>query len=184
MVMIQSTNPAPTPSYLDTLATNVSNAMSNAGYISDVITPQQQIEQAQSKYQIIYTMFDIVAIIIALVGAVGLSNTLAMSVLERRKEIGILRSMGAVGRKVAQVFWAEGTTLGILSWILALVLGIPVTFGFLLIQAHLLVPVPFAFNPLSIVWMFIVIIALSALASIGPAFGAARMRVVQTLRYE
>lgn len=184
MVMIQSTNPAPTQSYLDDLANRIGNALSNAGYLPDVMTPQDQIAQAQSKYQIIYTMFDAVAIIIALVGAVALANTLAMSVLERRKEIGILRSMGAVGRKVAQVFWAEGTTLGLLSWVLALALGIPATFGFLFIQARLLAPVPFAFNPLSLVWMFIVIIALSALASIGPASGAMRMRIAQTLRYE
>ena len=107
-----------------------------------------------------------------------------MSVLERRREIGILRSMGAVSRKVAQVFWTEGMTLGVLAWVLALILGFPAAFGFILIQAHLLAPVPFAFNPIYIVWMLIVILVLASLASIGPTFGAMRIKIAQTLRYE
>ncbi len=183
-VMISSTNAAPSQAYTDDLARQVYTAMSNAGYLPDVLTPQDQIQQAQSKYQIIYTLFDAVAIIIALVGAVGLSNALAMSVLERRREIGILRSMGAVSRKLAQVFWTEGATLGLLAWVLALVLGFPAAFGFILIQARLLAPVPFAFNPIHIVWMLIVIVVLSSIASIGPTFGAMRIKIAQTLRYE
>ncbi len=183
-IMISSTNPASSQANNDDLARSVYTAMSNAGYLPDVLTPQDQIQQAQSKYQIIYTLFDAVAIIIALVGAVGLSNALAMSVLERRREIGILRSMGAVSRKVAQVFWTEGMTLGVLAWVLALVLGFPAAFGFILIQARLLAPVPFAFNPIYIVWMLIVILVLASLASIGPTFGAMRIKIAQTLRYE
>src|SRR6266699_254244 len=141
--------------------------MSAAGFPPYVTTNQQLIDQDHSKYQIIYILLDVVAIIVAVVGAIGLSNTLAMSVLERRREIGILRSMGATGRKVAQVFWTEGTALGIFSWILAMILGFPVAYGFVLMQGNLLAPVPFAFNPISLIWMLGFTVLISSLASVG-----------------
>lgn len=183
-VMIQSTTHAPTQADIDALARRVDIALSDAGYLPDVVTAQDQIKQAQSKYQTIYTLLDLVAIVIALVGSVGLANALVMGVLERRREIGILRSMGAASRKVAQVFWSEGTTLGGLAWVLALVLGFPASWGLLLIQAKLLAPVPFAFNSFNLVWMFLVIFILVTLACIGPIFAATRVKIVQTLRYE
>ena len=183
-VMIQSTNPAPTQAYLNALSRRVDNAMSAASYLPNVGTVQDQIDQFQSRYQVLFTLFDIVAIIIAVVGAVGLSNSLAMSVLERRREIGILRSMGAVSKKIAQVFWTEGTSLGFFAWVLALALGFPAAYGFVQVQGYLLAPVPFAFNPMNLVVMLAVIMVLATLASIGPAFAAMRVRIVQTLRYE
>lgn len=182
--MIQSSIHAPTQAEIDDLAQRVDNAMSNAGILASINTPQSLIDQAQSKYQTIYTLLDLVAIIIALVGSVGLANALVMSVLERRREIGILRSMGAVSRKVAQVFWAEGLTLGGLAWVLALILGLPASWGLLQIQAQLLAPVPFAFNPLYLVWMLVAIFVLASLACIGPVFAATRVKIAQTLRYE
>ncbi|HLI69635.1 MAG TPA: FtsX-like permease family protein [Ktedonobacteraceae bacterium] len=150
-VMIQASVSAPSQAYLDGLTRRVDAALSNAGFIPQITTPQEQIAQNQSKYEIIYLMLDVVAIIIALVGAISLANSLAMNVLERRREIGILRSMGAISRKVAQVFWAEGTTLGVLAWICAVFLGIPAAYGLNIVQAHLLAPVPFAFDELDLV---------------------------------
>ncbi|MEO7020523.1 MAG: FtsX-like permease family protein [Ktedonobacteraceae bacterium] len=183
-VMIQSTIHAPTQADIDALAHRVDAAMSNAGLLANITTAQNQIAQAQSKYQTIYTLLDLVAIIIALVGSVGLANALVMSVLEKRREIGILRSMGAASRKVAQVFWAEGVTLGGLAWVLALILGFPASWGLLQIQAKLLAPVPFAFNPFYLIWMLVAIFVLASLACIGPVFAATRVKIAQTLRYE
>lgn len=183
-VMIQSSIHNPTQAQVNDLARRVDIAMSNAGILATITTPQDEIAQNQSKYQTIYTLLDLVAIVIALVGLVGLANALVMSVLERRREIGILRSMGARGRKVAQVFWSEGLTLGGLAWILALILGFPASWGLLQIQAQLLAPVPFAFNPINLIWMLVAIFILTSLACIGPVFAASRVKIAQTLRYE
>jgi ABC-type antimicrobial peptide transport system permease subunit len=183
-VMIRSTYASPTQAQVDTLTQSLNNALIKAGLIAQVTTPQQLIAQDQSKYGIIYIMLDAVAIIIALVGAIGLSNALSMSVLERRREIGILRSMGAVRSKIVQVFWAEGTTLGFLSWVVAVIIGIPAAYGLVQVQAHVLAPVPFAFNSIDLVWTLATIIVLSALASAGPVLAAVRVKIVQTLSYE
>ena len=131
-----------------------------------------------------YILLDAVALIVALVGAIGLSNALAMSVLERRREIGILRSMGARGWKVSQVFWSEGLSLGVLSWLLAVIVGLPGAYAFVLLLAHLLAPIPFAFNPINLLWMLVLILVIASLASIGPVIGATRVKIAQTLRYE
>jgi putative ABC transport system permease protein len=172
------------PSAINALATRIDDAMSVAGLQANVTTAQQQIQRIQNEFQILYALLYTVAVIVALVGAIGLFNTLAMSVLERRREIGILRSMGATGRKVAQVFWTEGISQAIFSWLVALALGIPAAYGFVILLSNILVPVPFAFNPLNLAWMLAFILLVASLASLGPAWGASRVKIAQTLRYE
>ncbi len=182
LVMVQSTNSS--LSEINSLATRIDDAMSSSGLQANVSTSQQQIQRIQNEFQILYALLYTVAVIVALVGAIGLFNTLAMSVLERRREIGILRSMGATGRKVAQVFWTEGISQGMFSWLIALVLGIPAAYGFVLLLGNILVPVPFAFNPMSLVEMLGFIVLVASIASIGPVWGATRVKIAQTLRYE
>jgi putative ABC transport system permease protein len=169
---------------IDALATRIDDTLSGNGYPAVITTAQQQVQRNQSQFLIIYVLLYTVAGIVALVGAIGLFNTLAMSVLERRREIGILRAMGATGRKVAQVFWTEGVALGVVAWAIAIALGIPIAYGFVQLIGSLLASVPFAFDPLSLLWMLVFVVAVASVASLGPVWGAARVRIAQTLRYE
>jgi putative ABC transport system permease protein len=107
-----------------------------------------------------------------------------MSVLERRREIGILRSMGARNWQVAQVFLTEGLSLGAVSWLIAVVVGIPAAYGFVYLLGKVLATLPFALDPLSLVWMLVFILVLATVASIGPVVGAARLSIAETLKYE
>jgi putative ABC transport system permease protein len=181
-LLVRSTSAG--PSVVDALATRIDNALSEAGYAASVQTQAQIVQSNNSQFFIVEALLYAVAVIVALVGAIGLFNALAMSVLERRREIGILRSMGAGGSKVAQVFWTEGIALGVCAWVLGIVVGIPAAYGFVLLLSHLLATIPFAFDPLSLVWMLAFVLVVATLASIGPAWGAGRMRIAQTLRYE
>lgn len=169
---------------IDALATRIADTLSKDGMQASVDTAKQARARIQGQFQIIYALLYSVTVIIALVGAIGLFNTLAMSVLERRREIGILRSMGATGRKVAQVFWTESIALGVSAWLIALVIGIPGAYGFVWLLGQLLLPVPFAFNPVSLGVMLGFIILVATLASFGPVWGATRVKIAQTLRYE
>ena len=181
-VLIRSTSSAQPA--IDALATRIDDAFSKTGVQANVQTAQHQIERNQNQFQIIYALFYSVTAIIAIVGAIGLFNALAMSVLERRREIGILRSMGATGRKIAQVFWTEGVSLGAIAWLIALVVGFPAAYGFVLLLGQLFLPVPFAFDPVSLFAMLGFMLIVATLASIGPVWGATRIKIAQTLRYE
>src|SRR5262249_28858925 len=125
-----------------------------------------------------------VAAIVALVGVLGLFNTLTTSVLERRREIGILRSMGATGWRVASIFWTEGMALASISWLMAAAIGVPAAFGFGTLISEVLLPIPFAFDPLTLLVTLAFILIIATLASIIPALSAARARIADTLRYE
>jgi putative ABC transport system permease protein len=63
-------------------------------------------------------------ILMAVVGSMGLSGTLSINVIERRREIGVMRAVGASSRDVGLVFTGEGLMLGLTSWVLALPLGL------------------------------------------------------------
>jgi putative ABC transport system permease protein len=181
-VLIQSASR--TTASVNALARQVDDTLGAAGYQDRVLTIGQIKAQNESVLTIIYGLLYAVAAIIALVGAIGLFNALAMSVLERRREIGILRSMGATSGKVAQVFWTEGLSLGALAWVVALVVGIPAAYGFVRLLGALVLPVPFAFSPVGLVAMLVFMLVVASVASLGPVVGASRVKIAQTLRYE
>ncbi len=70
----------------------------------------------------------IMAILTAVVGSMGLTGTMGMNVLERTREIGIMRAIGADDRAVMRTVIAEGVFIGMISFVLAVVLSIPFTY--------------------------------------------------------
>ncbi len=128
-------------------------------------------------------ILSLAALLIAAVGGIGLLTTLSMSVFERQREIGIMRSVGASSGTVATQFLFEGLFVGVFSWLLA----IPLSLG---IRAVLLVGLPFGdtfdipYPPMTLVVGFVGMIFLAAIASLSPSFGAARKTVSDILRYQ
>ena len=180
-LIISSTHQA---SRVTVLSRQIDNSLSSAGVQALVETKSELEAQNQNTFLVVEVLLYIVSVIIAVVGAIGLFNALAMSVLERRREIGILRSMGARNWQVAQVFWTEGLSLGAVSWLIAVVVGIPAAYGFVYLLGKVLATLPFALDPLSLVWMLVFILVLATVASIGPVVGAARLSIAETLKYE
>ena len=60
------------------------------------------------------------AVVIGAVGSIALSGALALSVMERRREIGVMRAIGASSWTIFRLFIGEGLILGWLSWLVAL----------------------------------------------------------------
>ncbi len=158
--------------------------LTGEGLAPVVTTNAQDIKRNQNQFQVLYLLLYAAAAIDALVGILGLFNTLTTSVLERRRGIGVLRSLGATGARVAAVFWIEGLALAGIAWALAVVLGLPAAYGFISLIGPVLIPIGFAFNPLNLLPMLIFTLVIATVASVIPALSAARLRVAEALRYE
>ncbi len=126
------------------------------------------------------------AFVAAVVGGLGLGGILSLGVLERRREIGVMRAIGASSRALGAIFISEGVCLGVLSWLIALPLSFPAAFFFNQALGMALFGAPLAFDyswPGAGLWLAIVVV-LSALASWGPAVQASHVTVRQALAYE
>jgi putative ABC transport system permease protein len=128
----------------------------------------------------------IMAVLTAVVGSMGLTGTMGMNVLERTREIGITRAIGADDRAVMRTVIAEGVVIGMISFGLAILLSIPFTYLLSTIVSLAVFETPiathFTFTGYTI-WLGLVLI-LSALASIIPARNAATMTIREVLAYE
>ncbi len=126
------------------------------------------------------------AILTAIVGSIGLAGTMSMNVMERTREIGILRAIGASNSVLMRMILLEGCLIGLVSWVLASLLALPISklmsddvsqalFG----SPSILLITPTGF----LIWLGVVIV-LSTLASALPARTAASLTIREVLAYE
>ncbi len=182
MLMVRAHNHA--ENAVNQLAGQVNSTLSSLGVQAQVTTLQEMTAQAQSVDLMIYVLFYSIAIIVALVGLLGLFSTISTSVLERRLEIGILRALGAKGRRVASVFWLESTALALFAWGMGTLLGIPGAYGIIRLLSALIVPFDFLVPPVLILTTFGFVMVVTLLASVGPALRASRLQLREVLHYE
>ena len=128
----------------------------------------------------------IMAIMTAIVGSMGLTGTMGMNVLERTREIGIMRAIGADDMAVMRTVIAEGMVIGIISFMMAVILSVPFTYLLSTIVSLAVfqspIDVVFTYTGYAI-WLGLVL-ALSVIASILPARNAARLTIREVLAYE
>jgi putative ABC transport system permease protein len=111
-----------------------------------------------------------------LVGGVGVANTMVISVLERRREIGLRRALGASRRQVRGQFLAESVLLSLLGGIVGVLVGVGVTAGYALTRDW-----PAVFPPVALLGGVGVAAVVGALAGAYPAMRAARLSPTEAL---
>jgi putative ABC transport system permease protein len=128
----------------------------------------------------------IMALLTAVVGSIGLTGTMSMNVLERTREIGIIRAIGASDRAVINLVMAEGVLIGLMSWGLGTALSFPITslMSNAIIQALFGATAKFTFSLGGVFLWLVVVLVLSALASVLPARNAAHLTIREVLAYE
>ena len=126
------------------------------------------------------------AVLTAFVGSIGLTGTMSMNVLERTREIGVMRAIGAVDFMVMQSVIIEGLVIGLMTWVLAIGLSFPISTLLLTIVGETMMgsAMSLTFTPLGIVLWLVIVIVLSLVASIMPARNAARLTISEVLAYE
>jgi putative ABC transport system permease protein len=149
-------------------------------------TTSKELVDAQASYGILTSVLLGMVVLTASVGGIGLMSTTSMNVVERRREIGVMRAIGASSLTIVGMFVVEGVLVGALSWLLAAPLSYPASraFGDVIGQALFAMPLDFVYaaeGPL--LWLLIVSV-LSALASFWPALQATTISVREALAYE
>lgn len=154
--------------------------------VSTVTTLPRERADAEAIFDAIVALLLVMAILLALVGGLGLMGTMSINVLERTREIGVLRAIGAPNRGVAQVFILEGITIGLLSWSMGALLAMPMTQGLnqALGSATMGTPLTYSYSMPGLWLWLVVVLILSALASFIPARNASRLTVREVLAYE
>jgi putative ABC transport system permease protein len=154
--------------------------------VADVTTASSLVDRASGGFAILTSFLLFLASLIALVGSIGLTGTMSMNVLERTREIGILRAIGATNKVLMKMVIVEGVIIGLLSWLLASLLSFPI--GKLISDSITLSvfgsPSQPGFPPTGfLIWLGVVIV-LSVLASVMPARNAASLTIREVLSYE
>ncbi|HOZ47611.1 MAG TPA: lipoprotein-releasing ABC transporter permease subunit [Candidatus Hydrogenedentes bacterium] len=141
----------------------------------------------------------IILVFIILVAAFNITSTLIMVVMEKRRDIGILRTLGSSGRSILTLFVVEGLFIGLSGTLAGVILGTilayninPVAeflaglFGIDLFnsQIYYFDRIPVAVVPWDILWITVSAILLTFLSTIYPAWSASRVNPVEALRYE
>ncbi len=144
------------------------------------------LDTAVESLDILVVFLLIMALLTAIVGSMGLTGTMGMNVLERTREIGIMRAIGADDRAVMRTVIAEGVFIGMISFGLAIILSIPVTYllSTIVSLAVFQTPIDVVFTYQGYVIWLGLILALCALGSILPARNAARLTIREVLAYE
>jgi putative ABC transport system permease protein len=163
---------------LDSLKLHLMEAGIGASFQNQVATNKEVIDIIS----VFRNIMLIAAVLIALVGAIGLLTALSMNVFERQREIGVMRSIGAGSGTIAGQFLSEGLLVGLLAW----TIGIPISY--LLAQvlngALSLDTIDFHYQMSIPIIGLTGMLAVTLVSSLGPSLGAARKTVSDILRYQ
>jgi putative ABC transport system permease protein len=137
-------------------------------------------------FSIVTSILFVTSVLAAVVGGMGLISTMSVSVLERTREIGVMRAIGASRPTLLGIIVVEGVFIGFLSFCLAAVIALPIGMFTSAFLGLLLIQMPFRFVysfPGLGLWLGIVVV-FTAGASLVPAWRASRLTVWEALAYE
>jgi lipoprotein-releasing system permease protein len=143
-----------------------------------------------SALQLEKTVYFLVLLLMILVGAFNIVSTLVMVVMEKRKDIAILRSMGATRESIRKIFLLKGCVIGLVGTALGVLLGLAVCglmaqYQFSLPEGMFLIPtVPVRVYGSNFVLVAVASFIVCFLASIYPSRQAAKLDPVEIIRYE
>ncbi|HUN63168.1 MAG TPA: FtsX-like permease family protein [Candidatus Sulfotelmatobacter sp.] len=175
---------AKSPSYVEALEASIKNLGFNAFSLLDA---SKSLRTFFSVFDLLLGIFGSLALAVATLGIV---NTLVMAILERRREIGVLKALGAADSDVQQLFFVEAGVMGILGGIFGVafgwLLGRAISFGTnVYLKRQNLNPIELSSVPWWLVILALIFaVVVSLLAGLYPASRAAKLNPVDALRYE
>jgi putative ABC transport system permease protein len=141
-------------------------------------------QKSQTDVLVYFLLF--MAVLIAVVGGLGLTGTMSINVLERTREIGVMRAIGASNLDIQGIVLVEGMIIGLLSWAVSVLLSFPITnvLAFGVGTAIMQSAMPPVYDIKGILVWLLGILFIGAVASALPAHRASSLTVRDTLAYE
>jgi putative ABC transport system permease protein len=171
---------------ISTVTGNLENALAVQSISMKVVISETMLESATSGHVYIFIFaLLLIAVVMAVVGVLGLMSSMSTSVIERTREFGIMRAIGARSRIILRNVISEGVFIGLFSWVIAVPLSLPLTWaiGYLVGNLAFRAALPLILSPLAVFGWLILIIVGSIGASAYPARQASRLTVRETLAY-
>lgn len=168
-------------------AAAVEERYKRAGLLVTATTTRSDfVETFEFRFNFLVIFLVFLAFLLATVGGLGLAGTMSLNVLERVREIGVMRAIGASNGAVQRIIISEGVVIGVLSWIVAAVLAFPLSIGLSAGVGFAFAgePLSFSFSVLGVgLWLALAVL-IAILSSYLPARRASRLTVREILSYE
>jgi putative ABC transport system permease protein len=170
---------------VDAAALGIQKALKEAGHMVEIkvmyVLERQNIQGIND----VMIMIQGLGLIIVLISMVGLANNLTMNVLERTREIGMMRCIGASAGSIRSVFSSEGAVLMLAGWAIGIPLGYALGFGFFqMFLDSLAISMPFAFPVFWVLVALVLVVGAGALIIQVPITRAVRIPPGDALRYQ
>ena len=169
---------------IDRTTTRVEDALAAAGYSvgTDVKYADQRANVSQNRQ--LSSAIGVLGLLIVAISMVGLINAVTMSVLERTREIGVLRCIGASARDIRRIFMAEGLAVSLGGWLLGIPIGYGIARGFNWLLLKVIgLEFGFTFPPLNLLIALVGTVVLALLIMRLPLRRAVRFKPGDALRY-
>jgi len=171
----------------DEMAAQLREHLDAAGLkVSDTQTSQMTQAENNLLFTIVVAFLILMALLLAAVGGLGLSTTMSINMMERVREVGVLRAIGASNASVSRIVLAEGIAMSVISWVMGVGLSILIApvlsdqLGLALIK----IPLQYRYAVLGAGIWFFILLGIAAVASLAPARDAVRLTVREVLAYE
>jgi putative ABC transport system permease protein len=181
-IWVQTTSPD--HAFIDRTTTRIEDTLTTHGY--DVRSEIVYVRLADeiASYRTLTTALAVVGLLVVAIGMAGLASALTMSVLERTREIGILRSIGARARDIRRIFAAETLALAAAGWLIGIPLGYLLDWFLVwMVKTVVNLNLTLAFPPWNLALTLAGTILLALLITLLPIRRATHLRPGTALRY-
>lgn len=172
---------------LNQLKNTLRNVADKKGlYVSSIRTVWEGLKVIEDHFDIIFSLMMLLTVIIVFIASNGIMLTMTTNIVERTKEIGILKAIGGTNVQLAKMILCESCVIAILAWVIACVVTLPISYcvtywlGILLIKT----PLPIALNGNVFLYALPLMICITALVSIIPMRQVVKLSVREALLYE